>query len=434
MKLDIELATRNLRLELEALDDLKPDSDPAKLVARMYAITRLLWHDPVVAPVASEVTNAFSGRHVDIRRQVWASDSVSKELAALAADHLEALLGDVSFDQPSEAVFAVAELRHTSKVEGKQYFPKELLRKIAEPGFVGQDDLLVAVDETVGRIGTFLANARTIIKNERLPAKANDVLQRLRQSVQETTSLTAKLTRYVEALCLRDSVAHLQAFDSWMTSLAAGQLAGADCRQIPDIGLLRECTWAIKQISSRVLHQLSAASGTFHALRRMKAYFEHFARAELIEHIRKGRKRREERIQEMLDRFLFNEGVFPITHCAASGGLLDTFIATEALPRLETAADNEIPAMLIELKQKVTIDAEKQPSESAIKNAVKDALGQASTYADHLAANPRWSNPHIYAVVFYSGKQRYHSTRNDVVLVYLGDKTPKFGSKPLEIA
>ena len=167
-----------------------------------------------------------------------------------------------------------------------------------------------------------------------------------------------------------------------------------------------------------------------HVLARLHVFLERFDRERLLSETATDRGKAELLLQRAVDQFVFSEGLYPITHCEASGGKIDTFVGNRAELFADLAERHE-PAVLIELKQ--VLDRPR-PGRSAIRRAVEVGLHQAQIYSTEMRSNAAWIDHHVATVVAYTGPTRYRTARDGVYLVYLGAEefaTPHKGAKPL---
>jgi hypothetical protein len=167
------------------------------------------------------------------------------------------------------------------------------------------------------------------------------------------------------------------------------------------------------------------------AISRMVAYFEHFDRGSLLQDAAEA-PRPEDVVQRAVDRFLFTEGLFPITHCGASGGSVDTLADLE--PLVDAAERRRIPAVLVELKQLLQKGA---ATPNDIVKKAEEARDQVETYARTLRARPSRTVLEPWGIVFYGGPKRYRRDpqwdddatkgRANIELVYIGHARPSEG-------
>ena len=178
---------------------------------------------------------------------------------------------------------------------------------------------------------------------------------------------------------------------------------------------------------SHVAARLRSGPVAHHALSRLKVWVEQFERAEIRSQMDKVLKKEEAVLQPAVDRFLFAEGYFPITHCEAAAGSLDTFLAGGAGGKFREASRGHHVPLLLELKQ--TLDG----TENALKAKVVEARDQAELYADHVRAELGWRDAETVAVVAYDRPERYYVPDDNIVLIYLGETKPSETPKRLEL-
>ena len=80
----------------------------------------------------------------------------------------------------------------------------------------------------------------------------------------------------------------------------------------------------IARLTDAIIDRLNLGSVQYYVLDRSQAFFQHFERDTLVEEIAEEQKKKlpevEKVIQKHVDRFIFMEGLFPVTHCEASLG------------------------------------------------------------------------------------------------------------------
>lgn len=178
---------------------------------------------------------------------------------------------------------------------------------------------------------------------------------------------------------------------------------------------------------SHIAARLRSGPLAHHALSRLKVWVEQFERAEIRTRMDEVLKKEEAVLQPAVDRFLFAEGFFPITHCEAATGSLDTFLSSGAGGKFREASRGHHVPLLLELKQ--TLDG----SEADLQRKVREARDQAGLYADHVRAELGWRDAETVAVVAYDRAQRFYVPDDSVVLLYLGKTKPSENPKRLEL-
>lgn len=188
----------------------------------------------------------------------------------------------------------------------------------------------------------------------------------------------------------------------------------------------------VARLAELVAERLEQAPARSHVFIRLCTYLEQFAGKEIVERIAAvraaptGSKRGtpEDVVQSIVDRFVFLTGLFPITHCQAGPGSIDTFVDERANPLLSQAATGGQRPLLLELKQAVASGRKKATTAGEVADKARNALDQAEQYSRHLKSNPLWADHEVYVVVVYDGKKRFKVARGDVRLVYVGDEPP----------
>jgi hypothetical protein len=173
-------------------------------------------------------------------------------------------------------------------------------------------------------------------------------------------------------------------------------------------------------VSSVGAHLLAGVDRAF-AIDRLIVSLEHFEREALLEAMADA-SRPEQVLQRAVDRFLFSEGVFPVTNASIGRGRPDTLF------ELSPTQHAGMQVVMLELKQVVT-----NVTAPAVRKAVDQALDQLQQYSSSLQAHPEWSAHEIVCLVVYAGKIRYRWSSNVAVkLVYIGDAPPSARAIPLQ--
>jgi len=193
-----------------------------------------------------------------------------------------------------------------------------------------------------------------------------------------------------------------------------------------DSGLHRDA----RTVASRLESALAGRRGRRLVLFRAKVFFEHFfydeVRGELAtedarvassrERGDRARARRESVLRRPFDRFIFQEGFFPITEASASRGRLDLLL---------TDADNAgVRPLVAEIKQAVRL-APDDIGLADVRLAIADARAEIARYVGHLRARPRWAGIEPMVVVFHTSREDVSSLEDDTtLLVDIGTRTP----------
>lgn len=182
-------------------------------------------------------------------------------------------------------------------------------------------------------------------------------------------------------------------------------------------GLEREALVIIDQ----VVEQLELRTVRRFALHRIRLFFEQFEFSRLRRELKKAetdRQSREAVLQRELDRFLFLDGYYPLTHTSASRGYTDTTI----LERVERAG---VPPILIELKQVTAFRRPPEASRRALEKAITTARGEVQRYRGAIASRPQWSGVLPFIVVIHTCSQDVSDLEaEDIILIDLSTTTP----------
>lgn len=157
------------------------------------------------------------------------------------------------------------------------------------------------------------------------------------------------------------------------------------------------------------------------ALHRLRVLFEQFDCAVLrpkLQAAEASEKEREEILQDAMDRFLFHDGYFPVTHSSASRGFFDTLV-------LENAEISGVPPLLVELKQVTAFANPRKASRKAVTDAISEARGEVERYHGHVATRPQWAGTMPVIVVVHTCAEDLSDLEAaDVVLIDLSTATP----------
>jgi hypothetical protein len=202
--------------------------------------------------------------------------------------------------------------------------------------------------------------------------------------------------------------------DAWDTALQADSIA--DPPHYQD-GLAQDALVVI----DRICDELDFRAVRRFALYRLRVFFEHFEhhrlRAELAE-AESERRRREDILQRVMDRFLFQEGYFPLTSVAASRGNIDTAVVGP----MEEAG---IPPILVELKQVTAFQVPSQANRRAVTDAIDVGRGEVQRYRASLASRPQWGGIAPFVVVVHTCDEDISDLESDdVILIDLSATTP----------
>lgn len=301
-------------------------------------------------------------------------------------------------------------------------------------------------------INAVRANAH-LNQDESIAQGAIDSARKIRDRVIDIDRIGTAWSRIGGAF---DHAQHIAEFEAFFTE-ATGILAGTTLpkNDPPRADCLAQFVGPLRSLALDVLRELSFAPILDQSVLRLRVAFEAFEKTQLLaemerewsrsqaESLNSGKTpcRANERVlQVALDRFLFAEGILPLTHVQAAGGLVDSVavptsdFAREATRWLREYADVGVPPALIELKQAVALTGDTPTTDVAVKKLVKDGIQQVNLYADHLRAI--WPTLTTYVVVGYNGRERFllPSGFERVLLVYLGDVDPSKKKSVLDVS
>lgn len=219
-----------------------------------------------------------------------------------------------------------------------------------------------------------------------------------------------------------DVIHRLQDFHRCMSDLEKGNIP--DCvRWDP-----RSLRAGFLRIAMQIQAKLASEPLQEHLISRLVAYLERFNRDSLIERLErentqeKKNKQYEEILQKEVDRFLFMEGVFPITHCEASNkGTLDTWVENHAAPFISDEKREGLPPLLLELKQEIDLDDPNNVTEGKVATKAKDAQAQAREYQRHMQSKSPHFLVRVFPIVVYNGHKRFSCNEDGVILAYIGN-------------
>lgn len=170
-----------------------------------------------------------------------------------------------------------------------------------------------------------------------------------------------------------------------------------------------------------VVEQLELRTVRRFALHRLRLFFEEFEFSRLRRELKnaEAKKRpREAVLQQEMDRFLFLDGYYPLTHSSASRGYTDTTI----LERVERAG---VPPILIELKQVTAFRRPSDASRRELERAIATARGEVQRYRGAIASRPQWSGVLPFVVVVHTCSQDVSDLQaEDVILIDISPVTP----------
>jgi hypothetical protein len=419
MRVDYQAVYEQLRDALDLLKELRGQGAIAEYTAQLLRVGQVLLSPPVASVTEEAKSRLFQskGNIQDAIGNAFVGDA--RKLLSTLQDNLSVL----TVDEP-----------HTNDLHWARKTVSELMSSLAQSGLTEKEPpIIVNLRETVSRI---LARRRTADDQAHGLALLELDLESKKLADQLEAQANAARMRMTEWAAARtqfdlhDSIAAFERFyTEAMEVLSGGATPGSPPNYTASLGFF----WPARILAGEVLRALSSRPQVHQSVMRLRIWLELYEREELIEQMEaaKGKSQQNERVLQLAtDRFLFGEGLFPLTHVSAAGGSIDTLLEQKYSQGLSESLAIGAPPALIELKQVVRLSDESPPNQNDVKKAINEGLKQAGIYRSHLDA--RWASHNIYAVVAYNGAVRYQlETPNDrVVLVYLGEEPPS-GKKTL---
>jgi len=334
---------------------------------------------------------------------------------------------DAAIDRPVDVKGVATKARLALDLDERNrepFFTREELATLSEQ----LGDALKASSDALSAVADQLPSARTYLQ----------LILEFRRAAQSRVAVCRTFEGFVERHTLGGLLQQLQTFYSGADAVAKGRAKlDAAPEVVTETGtvlwgrFLKPC----EVLASVIDGELARGVSEIHAINRLRAYFQHMGRRSLNEKLQKsGARRKEAVIQEELDHFLFLEGLFPVTHSQASGGITDTFFENQ-LHQLEGELGPGIEPVLIELKQAWGGgDTKPVVARREVRERACQAIEQARVYQQHLSAHPRWASQRVYGVLVYDGPVRFRSDHADLVLIYVGDVPPSGHLEVLDVS
>ncbi|HVV86146.1 MAG TPA: hypothetical protein VHE35_23980 [Kofleriaceae bacterium] len=408
---DVHLSLLSLRRAVEAVAEA---GDYERLLGRVLAVARLVRGDRLLAAAAK-----------DLERDPLARDAATVAAAAdrilVAADQIEYELADLYHPATCPAWVTIVDAPPDLLV---RWHPEALLRDVLRNR--RQRPLL-----SEGDVLRFCAGPMPKLI-EAIEQAAHPSLAVVTQYLQQLKRHAAQLEHLdrFRKLCATGSVAGIVArldrlLDEWDRRLRQGP-DGPDWA-LPPLDVLGS---DVALLASRVETFLAGRRTRRFVLHRAKAYFEHFFRDEAREvlgqeearvaaeraHGKHPKAQRELSLRRHLDRFIFQEGFFPITEASAAAGNLDMLLAD--------ADAAGIRPMVIEVKQAARIEPDSVRA-SDVRDAIAAARREIAKYQGHLRARSGWEDVEPMVVVFHTSVEDVSELEQDeVMLIYIGSLSP----------
>lgn len=432
------------RLELAAAAELvEQQSEIGELQARLYGFTRVLYDNAITRaawdavveerPVSADGVKSFL-LSASLETRCKGFQELRARIQKLVTSALESGL-------PDESASLIRDAWAQRYQWGVDALPFEgLLSRLSDPA--EHEDLpddkhsqMLKLKDTADRITDALAGHDFLGDG---PAQLRAFSDTFFGSLQTAFSQFGSLKPVVEAMSFHELNRRLFDFHSAMTDLMALRLSLPLERG--HAALENDRKWihsTVKRVTSVVTSRLSTGPLLSLVLDRLVQHLERFSKLSVVERLRAWQGRPEDALQEIVDRFVFSDGLYPITHCKAGQGNIDTFLEDDVLPLLERGGARPSVTLLLELKQLLTKDCggsneRTDVTDTILRNTITSALAQAEEYRKGMAAKAGWQDAEVHVVVVYSGKSRYAVATNNVRLAYLGP-TPPSKSKLLNL-
>lgn len=420
---DVDLSLRALRRAVNAIEQCR-EGDQERRVAHVLSLARLLRSDRVLNSAVGDLSlPGLDGDAVRI-------ETIANEVAASAEHYLLQLAIEYQRATPG------AEAWRKIVDDG----PQHVVRSST------QETLRSLLNRT--RIPGSGAQQRPEMTSKDLVAFGTDVIPKLEHAIgrtsspmemQATTAILAELKKLAEKtrrlrsfqlLAGSASIANIvRRFDAlrtlWEQRLAQGP--NNENWSIPDSdGLEHDAS----TIAAKIESFLEGRRSQRLVLYRAKVYFEHFfceeARAAIVAEEARveaaaagggtAQAQRELVLRRHLDRFIFQEGFFPVTEASASRGNLDLLLAD---------ADRiGIRPLVAEVKQAARIAPDTIGSND-VRAAIDSARAEIPRYAGHLRARPGWEAVEPVVVVFHTSIEDVSALEDEAtILIDIGTRSP----------
>jgi len=182
-------------------------------------------------------------------------------------------------------------------------------------------------------------------------------------------------------------------------------------------GLAKGTLWLLE----RICDELDLRTTRRFALYRLRVFFEQFEHEKLRAALERpeARRKREAILHEKMDRFLFQDGYFPLTNVEASRGNIDTAI----VEKVERAG---VPPILVELKQVTDIHPDApRATRTLVQAAIETARTEVQAYRGFFASRPQWAGIQPFIVVVHTSRDLVKDLEtDDVILIDLSDARP----------
>ncbi|MFT3697726.1 MAG: hypothetical protein QM831_31595 [Kofleriaceae bacterium] len=414
----------DVRLSINALNEaVQAVSQTSKvyrsrLIGRVISVARLLRSDPILANAVRDL------EHDQMSADAAKIERISNEILENVEETLYEL-GDLYLEHNSAWKRMVDELSETVARVSTSEPLAVVLKRVATgidrrpAGFLHRD--LEPFASNV--IPKLVAGIEASDGKERREVLA--YLERLKAYAEQSRQLD-DFRRLCATGSVQGIVQRLQALlAEWETRIEKGPTG--ENWKLPDPNGLEE---DLPMLASRVESFLAGRRSARLVLLRAKVYFEHFYWREARDVLeqeearvqkaksegKEAKARRELELRRHLDRFIFQEGFFPITEASAARGRLDLLISE--------AGAAGIRPLVVEVKQAVRIDPD-DISARDVREAIEAARREIPQYVGHLRARLGWEHIEPLVVVFHTaGEDVSMFEDSGTILINIGSRTP----------
>lgn len=415
---DVRLALDALNRAVHAVQEV-PKTDQSRLLGRVLAVARLLKTDAVLA-----------GALKDLEHDALAADA--KMIERASSEILNAVekafyeLGDLYIETGSPWQKIVdAHPDALARVSAPEKL-STVLKRVA--GVLGGG----AAGLTHADLEPFAANVAPKLLSAIDAAGTPRELKPVVQHLDVLTTLAGQSRRLAQfrRLCATGSIAGIvertrSLLADWEARIAEGP--SGPRWLVPDTNGLED---DLPLVASRIESLLAGRRSRRLVLFRAKAYFEHFYCREVRKVLeeeearvkelqlagKEASARRELELRRHLERFIFQEGFFPIAEASAGRGHLDMLIADA-----DTAG---IRPLVVEVKQAARIAPDTVKS-AEVAAAIAAARGAIPQYVGHLRSRNGWEHVEPFVVVFHTAIEDVSPLGDDnTILIGIGTRTP----------
>jgi hypothetical protein len=415
MRDDFNSAAAMLRMLGAAIHGC-PAKHAERRAAYVVKLGRLVQENPLVRGAVVEM----------VGRERADEDALSLRVRDLSTEVVRAL---------ADLLKAVEPLAQTATSAVNQFRPVPVRR--AKPSTVAEIARVIRGGGTI----EFSGPEVILVVND-FTAKARSVLEPLADSDDEVVDVLAALDVFdelkrkaealveIEELMVRASIGRLVVRIRRYVAVWEGRLDGTyPTGDVKTNGIEHDLPFFVESVAAK----LEEGVARLYALHRVRVLFEHFDRKMLRERLADAEgvgHERERILQRAMDRFLFHDGYYPVTHTEASGGNLDTLVLREA-------ERSGLPPLLIELKQVTAFAEPSKATRAGVEAAIAAARGQVERYRGHVATRPAWAGTIPVIVVVHTCAEDLSDIEGPgVVLIDLSAVPPsgKLPAKPASLA